>query len=332
MDCSLLAHQPAPHQPPVDYQPNTLFKLCKTKVQNGWHNQILNEVRTLHQLRSQRTSHLPLGNLKRSFTSFSVRLPKSLTNLSYDTEDSKYHTDSAAFNPTIDGNENQIRRLSKDRPGRWTKTIKSSKASRFYVTDDRFSVVSDPTNGGPIIPKSFKDSQIVLSESDGVSKIVDPKDSSQRHTIALLVNEKSVLNDQLESYRKRVEDLNHDIEKHQNALKFQMNFSNKELENSRTSINNLNSQLLDSNNLITALRQELDRKRSELQDLNQSQSNGTEEVLRMKQNHSDAVESELSCLRDLIKSQDDESREQAGRWTNSIESQGSKLYLALLPA
>ncbi|KAI8447434.1 hypothetical protein BY996DRAFT_6602854 [Phakopsora pachyrhizi] len=64
-----------------------------------------------------RTSHLPLGNLKRSFTSFSVRLPKSLTNLSYDTEDSKYHTDSAAFNPTINGNENQIRRLSKDSLG-----------------------------------------------------------------------------------------------------------------------------------------------------------------------------------------------------------------------
>ncbi|CAH7686220.1 hypothetical protein PPACK8108_LOCUS20842 [Phakopsora pachyrhizi] len=79
-------------------------------------------VKTLHQLRSQRTSHLPLGNLKRSFTSFSVRLPKSLTNLSYDTEDSKYHTDSAgstqkAFNPTINGNENQIRRLSKDSLG-----------------------------------------------------------------------------------------------------------------------------------------------------------------------------------------------------------------------
>ncbi|KAI8461916.1 hypothetical protein BY996DRAFT_8494714 [Phakopsora pachyrhizi] len=188
------------------------------------------------------------------------------------------------------------------------------------------SGVSDPTNGGPIlsplteIPKSFKDSQIVLSESDGVSKIVDPKDSSLRQTIALLVNEKSVLNYQLESYRKRVEDLNHDIEKHQNALTFQMNFSNEELENSRTLINNLNSQLLDSNNLITALRQELDRKRSELQDLNQSQSNGTEEVvirdykakLRMKQNHSDAVESELSHLKDLIKSQDDQSREQAG--------------------
>ncbi|KAI8455271.1 hypothetical protein BY996DRAFT_6595014 [Phakopsora pachyrhizi] len=77
----------------------------------------LNEVKTLHQLRSQRTSHLPLGNLKRSFTSFSVRLPKSLTVLSYDTEDLKYHTDSAAFNPIIDGNENQIRRLSKDSLG-----------------------------------------------------------------------------------------------------------------------------------------------------------------------------------------------------------------------
>ncbi|KAI8446171.1 hypothetical protein BY996DRAFT_1586702 [Phakopsora pachyrhizi] len=232
----------------------------------------------------------------------------------------------------------------------------SPSTERFDLTDDRFSVGSDPTDGGPIvdgnddkinhtppdrtrlahpsqtqstvsklspsteIPKSFKDSQIVLSESDGVSKIVDPKDSSQRQTIALLVNEKSVLNDQLESYRKRVEDLNHDIEKHQNALTFQMNFSNEELENSKTSINNLNSQLLDSNNLITALRQELDRKRSELQDLNQSQSNGTEEVvirdyeakLRMKQNHSDAVESELSRLKDLIKSQDDQSREQAG--------------------
>ncbi|KAI8450981.1 hypothetical protein BY996DRAFT_8543004 [Phakopsora pachyrhizi] len=77
----------------------------------------LNKVKTLHQLRSQRTSHLPLGNLKRSFTSFSVRLPKSLTDLSYDTEDSKYHTDSAgstqkAFNPKINGNENQIRRLA----------------------------------------------------------------------------------------------------------------------------------------------------------------------------------------------------------------------------
>ncbi|KAI8460671.1 hypothetical protein BY996DRAFT_8391446 [Phakopsora pachyrhizi] len=40
-------------------------------------------VETLYQLRSLRTSHLPSGNLK--------RLPKSLTNLSSDTEDSKYH-------------------------------------------------------------------------------------------------------------------------------------------------------------------------------------------------------------------------------------------------
>ncbi|KAI8457572.1 hypothetical protein BY996DRAFT_6580152 [Phakopsora pachyrhizi] len=70
----------------------------------------LKTVKTLHQLRSQRTSHLPLGNLK--------RLPKLLTNFSYDTEDSKYHTDSQkAFSPTIDGNEIQIRRLSKDSLG-----------------------------------------------------------------------------------------------------------------------------------------------------------------------------------------------------------------------
>ncbi|KAI8443473.1 hypothetical protein BY996DRAFT_6436789 [Phakopsora pachyrhizi] len=40
-------------------------------------------VETLYQLRSLRTSHLPSGNLK--------RLPKSLTDLSSDTEDSKYH-------------------------------------------------------------------------------------------------------------------------------------------------------------------------------------------------------------------------------------------------
>ncbi|KAI8461427.1 hypothetical protein BY996DRAFT_8414665 [Phakopsora pachyrhizi] len=172
----------------------------------------------------------------------------------------------------------------------------------------------------PSIPhQAPRDSQIVLSESDDISKIVDPKDSSQRQTIALLVNEKSVLNDQLESYQKKVEDLNLDFEKHQNELMFQMNFSKEELENSRNSINNLNSQLLDSNNLITALREEHNWTRSELQYLNQSQSNGTKEVirdykakLRMKHNYSYAVDSDLSRLKDLTKPQDHQSREQAG--------------------
>ncbi|KAI8455503.1 hypothetical protein BY996DRAFT_1680527 [Phakopsora pachyrhizi] len=101
---------------------------------------------------------------------------------------------------------------------------------------------------------------------------------------------------------------------------FLINFSNEELESSRSSINNFNSQLLDSNSLITALRQEPDRKRSELQDLNQSQSNGTKEVvirdykakLRMKHNYSYAVDSDLSRLKDLINPQDHQSREQAG--------------------
>ncbi|KAI8450592.1 hypothetical protein BY996DRAFT_6490397 [Phakopsora pachyrhizi] len=46
-------------------------------------NEQLKSVETLYQLRSLRTSHLPSGNLK--------RLPKSLTDLSSDTEDSKYH-------------------------------------------------------------------------------------------------------------------------------------------------------------------------------------------------------------------------------------------------
>ncbi|KAI8454459.1 hypothetical protein BY996DRAFT_6614895 [Phakopsora pachyrhizi] len=67
------------------------LNFAKLKVQNGWNNLTLKKVETLYQLRSLRTSHLPSGNLKRSFTSSSVRLPKSLTNLSSDTEDSKYH-------------------------------------------------------------------------------------------------------------------------------------------------------------------------------------------------------------------------------------------------
>ncbi|KAI8460399.1 hypothetical protein BY996DRAFT_6409429 [Phakopsora pachyrhizi] len=75
------------------------LNFAKLKVQNGWHNQTLNEVETLYQRRSQRTSPFPSGHLKRSFTSSSVRLPKSLTDLSSDTEDSKYHTDSESYNP-----------------------------------------------------------------------------------------------------------------------------------------------------------------------------------------------------------------------------------------
>ncbi|CAH7686594.1 hypothetical protein PPACK8108_LOCUS21268 [Phakopsora pachyrhizi] len=78
------------------YWPNFLDGLLSSLTAQY---KILNKVVTLYQLRSQRTSHLPSGNLKRSFTSSSVRLPKSLTNLSSDTEDSKYHTDSASYNP-----------------------------------------------------------------------------------------------------------------------------------------------------------------------------------------------------------------------------------------
>ncbi|KAI8448431.1 hypothetical protein BY996DRAFT_6538623 [Phakopsora pachyrhizi] len=50
-------------------------------------------VDTLYQLRSPITSHLLSGNLKRSFTPSSVRLLKSLTNLSSDTEDSNSGTE-----------------------------------------------------------------------------------------------------------------------------------------------------------------------------------------------------------------------------------------------
>ncbi|KAI8449803.1 hypothetical protein BY996DRAFT_6470417 [Phakopsora pachyrhizi] len=70
-----------------------LSSIPSKQIRHTDHEQ-LKSVETLYQLRSLRTSHLPSGNLK--------RLPKSLTDLSSDTEDSKYHLSGDQINCSSD--------------------------------------------------------------------------------------------------------------------------------------------------------------------------------------------------------------------------------------
>ncbi|KAI8448985.1 hypothetical protein BY996DRAFT_8397425 [Phakopsora pachyrhizi] len=67
-----------PFSPPASSSPTTSSDIIKNSPGSSKHITV-------------RTSHLPSCNLK--------RLPKSLIDLSSDTEDSKYHTDSASYNP-----------------------------------------------------------------------------------------------------------------------------------------------------------------------------------------------------------------------------------------
>ncbi|MBW0478181.1 hypothetical protein O181_017896 [Austropuccinia psidii MF-1] len=161
--------------------------------------------------------------------------------------------------------------------------------------------------------KAVKDQEIQSKLKDlNLDSIPINSNQSHQETINLLVNEKNSLKIQIEDYQNQINQLNDSIFEIKKSSNDQVENLNHDLSQTHSSLNQLQSDLNQSNQLINQLRTQLDQSQSQIQILNQSNLNNKNDLiqelqdkLRMKQHNSDLLESELSKLKNLIKSHDD---------------------------
>ncbi|KAI8459965.1 hypothetical protein BY996DRAFT_8512654 [Phakopsora pachyrhizi] len=151
-----------------------LSSIPSKQIRHTNHEQ-LKSVETLYQLRSLRTSHLPSGNLK--------RLPKSLTNLSSDTEDSKYHLSGDQINCSSDQSHLQQTFHLSSNPLRMHNSSLSSASSSTDSWDfDPDLIIPDDSE------KDTKDSTVSSSIESALisSNVVRPRIDNREHDLLQL--------------------------------------------------------------------------------------------------------------------------------------------------